>query len=86
MPAVAKNVNGVVITSSPRAAVERPHRQQQRVRSIGAANRVLRVRKLGDLALQLLDRRAEDEQLRVDERHHRRNNFIANRRVLRAQV
>ena len=67
-------------------AVQRAHRQQQRVGSVGAADRVLRVRKLGHRALQLLDRGPEDEQLRVDDIHHRRNDFIANRRVLRAEV
>ena len=49
-------MNGVVITSSPRPTVERAQREQQRVGSVGAANGVLRVRQLGDCALELLDR------------------------------
>ena len=39
------------------ANVERPHRQQERVGAVGAADGVLRVRKCGDRGLELLDRR-----------------------------
>ena len=86
MPAVAKNVNGVVMTSSPGP--------QSRARSASSSasvpfaqpTAILRVRQLGDRRLQLLHGGAEDEQLRVDDLHHRGNDFIADRGVLRAQI
>ena len=57
-----------------------------RVGAVGAADGVLRVRELGDFALERLDGVAKDEQLGVDDAHDRGDDFVADRRVLRAQI
>ena len=46
----------------------------------------LRLRELGDLALESLDRLAEDERLVVHDLHHRGDDFVADGRVLGLQV
>ena len=68
------------------ADIERAQCQEQRIRSAGATDRELRFGDLGDLMLQLFDSRSENEELGVDDLHHRGNNFVADLGVLCTQI
>ena len=57
VPAVAKNVNGLVITPSPGADAERHEREQQRVGARGDADAEAALAVGGHRRLELLDRR-----------------------------
>ena len=69
-PAVAKKVNGVVMTSSPGLQIQRPERQQQRIGPAGAADGVPGVREPGDFGLELRHLGPHDEPLALDDGHH----------------
>ena len=68
------------------ADVERTQREEQRIRAARAADRILGLRQLGDLLLELLDGRSENEELRVDDGHQGGHDFVTDRGVLRAQI
>src|SRR4030095_9188120 len=99
VPAVAKNVNGVVTTSSPppmsgarrarRSASGERARTGRGVGCVGAARAAdgeLGVTELGDRFFELLDGRAKDEELVIDHAHHRADHFILDQGVLGAEV
>ena len=71
--AVAKNENGVVMTSSPRFDVERHQREQQSIGSGGTADRVFRLAIVGDRRFELAHFVAEHEALRI---HHAFNCLV----------
>jgi hypothetical protein len=70
----------------PSSNVQSAHRDQQRIRSIRTADGVRRPGQFGDRPFEALNRFAENELLAVDDIHHRADDFVANRRVLRAQI
>ena len=86
VPAVAKKVNGVVITSSPRPTSSARMREQDRVGAVRAADGVPRVRQLGDRRFELRHGVAEDEGLRVDDLHHRGDDVVADGGVLGLEI
>ncbi len=53
VPAVAKKVKAVVMTSSPELQIQRLERQEQRVGAAGAGNTVLGSRELRDSSFEL---------------------------------
>ena len=69
-PAVAKNVNGVVMTSSPGLRSSARSGRSKRIGAAGATNRVPGVREPGDLGLELRHLGAHDEPLALDDGHH----------------
>ena len=86
VPAVAKNVNGVVTTSSPRP--------MSSARSASSSASVPFAQPIACFVCEssATDRSsaptgvAEDEQLRVDDAHHRGDDVVADRGVLRLEV
>ena len=70
----------------PLSVLERAQREQQGIRSVGAADGVLDLREAGDAALELRDGIAEDERLLIHDVHHRGNDFIADGGVLRLEI
>ncbi len=63
VPAVAKKVYGLVMTSCPATDVQRHQRQQQRIRARGDADAELALAVGRDVLLELRDLGAEDEAL-----------------------
>ncbi len=86
VPAVAKKVNGVVITSSPGPASTARNASRSASVPLAHAHRVRRMRQLRHLALQPLHGRAKDEQLGVHELEQHLHDVVLDRRVLGAQV
>ena len=86
VPAVAKKVNGEVITSSPGADPEGHQREQQRIGAGGHADAGRRAAVLRDFRFERAHVLAEDEVLTgahaLDDRHH----FGANLRELRLKI
>ena len=86
VPAVAKKVNGVVMTSSPGPTSSALSASSSASVPLAQPIAYFVCDSSATSLLELLDRRAEDEQLRVDDAHHRGDDFVADRRVLRAQI
>ena len=86
IPAVAKKVNGVVITSWPAPMSSARSESSSASEPFAQPIAMLRVRERRDLPLEVLHRLAENEGLILDDAHHRRHDLLANSRVLRAQV
>ena len=70
----------------PRPDVERLEREEQRIGAARAADRVLRVRKLGDGLLEFEHRLAEDEQLVFDHLVQRLHDVVLDAGVLGAEI
>ena len=68
------------------ATIQRAKRQEQCVRPARATDGELGMRQLRDLPLERFHWSAEDEKLGVDGLHHRCNDFIADRRMLRTEI
>ena len=66
--------------------VERAQRKQDGIGAVRAADRVLRVRQRRDGLLELLDGLTENEQLIIDDAHHRAHDLVLDGRVLCAKV
>ena len=67
-PAVAKKVNGVVMTSSPPTDAQPHERREQRIGPAGHADRVTAPAQPGDRGFKLAHRRAAHELLTVEDR------------------
>jgi hypothetical protein len=68
------------------ADVEGTEREQDRVRTVRAADGVLRPGERGDGLLEAFDRFAENEELSVDDAHHRGYDVILDGRVLSTEI
>ena len=86
VPAVAKNVNGVVMTSSPWPQSSARSASSSASVPLAQPTAYFVCDSSATSALELLDGSAEDEQLGVDDLHHRGNDFIADRRVLCTEI
>ena len=86
VPAVAKNVNGEVMTSSPGADSERHQRQQERIRARRDADPGRGPAVTRDLALERAHVLAEDELLARANLFDRRHDLGANLGKLRLQI
>ena len=86
VPAVAKKVNGVVMTSSPRPTSSA--RSASRIASVPFAQPTAYFvcDSPATLALELRDRLPEDERLIVDDLHHRGDDVVTDGGVLGAKV
>ena len=85
-PAVAKNENGVVTTSSPGPTSSAIKRSKQRIGARRNANGVRNSKKRFELALQAFNLGTEDEVLRIADARDRLEHTVAQRRELRLQV
>jgi hypothetical protein len=56
--------------------IQGPEREEQRIGAAGASDRIRGVTELRDRFLELLDGRAENEQLVIDDAHHGTDHFI----------
>ena len=85
-PAVAKNENGVVTTSSPAPTSERHQRRKQRIGARRHADGVRNSEKRFELALEAFDFGTEDEVLRIADARDRLEHVAAQRRELRFEI
>ncbi len=85
-PAVAKNENGVVTTSSPAPISERHQRRKKRVGARRHAYGVRNSEKRFELALQAFDLGTQNELLRIADARDRLEHVAAQRRELCFEV